>query len=92
MKETIKALAETNDHTYNILKAIEECQELALILTQFLSKGASEQAIIEEIGDVKFRVKVLEHLFDKKEIDKRYEHKVGKCQKNIEEGKYTGRN
>lgn len=90
MKETIKILAETNDRTYNILKAIEECQELALILTQHLSKGASDDKIIEEIGDVKFRVKVLEHLFDKDAINARCKHKVLKCQQYLDEGKYKG--
>lgn len=88
MKETIKILAETNDRQYNILKAIEECQELALILTQHLSKGAPDNKIIEEIGDVQFRVKVLSKLFDKKAIKARYKHKVSKCQEYLDAGKY----
>lgn len=90
MKETIKHLAENNTYQYNLLKAAEECQELALILIQKLSKGASDKAIIEEIGDVKMRVKVLEQMFDKDKIQERLEYKVGKCQQYIEEGKYKG--
>lgn len=87
-KELIKYLAETNDRNYNLLKASEECQELALILTQFISKGASDKDIIEEIGDVLFRVDVLKHLFDKNKISKRKAYKINKCKEYIQEGKY----
>ncbi len=45
---------------------------------------------IEEIGDVKFRVKILEQLYDKDKIKARFEYKVGKCQQYINEGKYIG--
>lgn len=91
MKKTIKKLAKTNDKTYNILKAIEECQELALILTQYLSKGAPTSKIIEELGDVKFRVKVLTHLFDKEAINTRCRTKVLKCKEYLDQNKYKGR-
>lgn len=87
-EELIKYLADNNDRTYNLLKASEECQELSLILTQLLSKGASDKDVIEEIGDVLFRVDVLKHLFDKDEINKRKAYKIGKCKKHIRQGKY----
>ena len=87
-KKLIKYLAETNDRNYNLLKAAEECQELSLILTQKLTKGASDKDIIEEIGDVLFRVNVLKHLFNKDKIAERKAYKIGKCKKYIEEDKY----
>lgn len=87
-KELIKYLADNNDRNYNLLKASEECQELSLILTQFISKGTSDEKIIEEIGDVLFRVGILKHLFDKEKIVERKAYKISKCKKYIEEGKY----
>lgn len=91
MKEVAKHLAETNEYNYNILKAIEECTELATILTQHLTKGCNYQDIIDEIGDVKLRVKVLENLFNKDSIDKRIAHKAKKIEGYIKEGKYKNR-
>ena len=90
-KELVKYLADNNDRDYNLLKASEECQELSLILTQLLSKGASDKDIIEEIGDVLFRVDVLKHLFDKDKIAERKAYKIDKCKKYIEEGKYNNK-
>lgn len=77
-----------NDRNYNFLKISEECQELSLILTQSLSKGVSEDKIIEEIGDVKFRLKVLESYFDKELIKERINKKLEKNLKYIKEKKY----
>ncbi len=91
MKETAKILAETNEYNYNILKTIEELNELSLILTQMLTKGAKHQDIIDEIGDVKIRIQVLDNLFDKEAIDKRVNHKINKFKGYIEQGKYIGR-
>jgi len=90
-KELIKYLAENNDRDYNLLKASEECMELALILTQLFSKGASDKDIIEEIGDVLFRIDVLKHLFDKDKISERKAYKINKCKIYIKEGKYDNR-
>jgi len=90
-KQLIKYLADNNDRTYNLLKASEECMELSLILTQLLSKGASTKDIIEEIGDVLFRIDVLKHLFDKDKISERKAYKINKCKIYIKEGKYDNR-
>ncbi len=91
MKEIAKKLAETNEFNYNILKAIEEFTELSLILTQLLTKGVKHQDIIDEIGDCKIRLKVLDSLFDKEAINKRIAYKVEKMKGYFEEGKYIGK-
>lgn len=78
-----------NSPTYNTLKAIEELNELALILTQSLSKGASDDKIIEEIGDVKFRLKVIEARYKPELIQERINYKLRKNLKYIKEKKYN---
>lgn len=95
MKKIIKHLAETNDFKYNLLKTAEELQELSLILTQFCLKEEriDSQKIIDEIGDVKIRLKVLELLFnkDKKKIKKRILFKLSKLNQYIAQKKYISR-
>lgn len=77
-----------NEKSYNFLKAIEELQELSLILTQDMSKGVHEEKIIEEIGDVKFRLKVLESYFDPEKIKQRINKKLAKNLNYIKQNKY----
>lgn len=77
-----------NDKTYNILKAAEELQELSLVLIQSLSKGVEEQEIIDEIGDVKFRIKVLEEYFNKEKIQERIDKKLKKNLEYLNNKKY----
>lgn len=77
-----------NDPTYNTLKAIEELNELSLILTQSLSKGVSEEHIIEEIGDVEFRLKAIKARYSKKLIKKRINLKIKKNLTYLNENKY----
>ena len=77
-----------NDKTYNILKAAEELQELSLVLIQSLSKGVEEQEIIDEIGDVKFRIKVLEGYFNKEKIQERIDKKLKKNLEYLNNKKY----
>lgn len=93
MCKTINILTETNDYQYNILKTIEELNELATVLTQHLTKPnkVKPSEIYDEIGDVKIRLKILEKLFDKNEIDKRVEYKLGKFQSYLEKGEYKGK-
>lgn len=87
-KEVYDYMINNNDSNYNTLKLIEELNELSTILTQSLSKGASDEKIIEEIGDVKFRLKVVENRYDKKLIQERIEYKLKKNLKYIKEKKY----
>lgn len=77
-KQIIQYLVENNTIQFNILKAIEECQELGLILTQYLTKPHKvlEDNITDEIGDVIVRIKVLKQMFPKGKIKKRVNDKL----------------
>jgi hypothetical protein len=92
-KELIKYLVDNNDYTYNLLKTAEELQELALVLTQMALKEdkVKNQEVIDEIGDVKIRLKVLGHLFSKKDVKKRIKYKTDKLKSYIKENKYIGK-
>ena len=58
-------------------KLAEECMELALIITQQLNKLRVDftQDIVDEIGDVKWRLERIEKYYDSIEIDKRIRYK-----------------
>lgn len=85
-----KVLVEHNTYEYNLLKAAEEFQELALILVQRVNKPTkvTDKSIIDEIGDSKIRLAVLEDLFSKKAINKR----VNKKSKSFEKFKEKYKN
>jgi NTP pyrophosphatase (non-canonical NTP hydrolase) len=87
----ISHMVEKNYHFYNLLKAAEECQELATVLLQRVNKNKDkvpDSKIIEEIGDVKIRLKVLEKMFSKELIDERVNKKLNTFQGFIESEKY----
>ena len=92
-KELIKYLVDNNDYKYNLLKASEELQELALVLTQMALKEEriDKQEVIDEIGDVKIRLKVLDYLFSKKDVKKRIKYKTDKLKLYIKQNKYIGK-
>ena len=58
-------------------KLAEECMELALIITQQLNKPKLdfEDDIIDEIGDVKWKLKLVEKYYDSKKIEERISYK-----------------
>jgi len=58
-------------------KLVEECMELALIITQQLNKPRIDftQEIVEEIGDVKWRLQRIEEYYDSNKIDERIRYK-----------------
>lgn len=87
-QEIYDYMINTNHATYNTLKAIEELNELSLILTQSLSKGCDENKIIEELGDVKFRLKVIEARYDPQLIQERINYKLKKNLKYLKTKKY----
>lgn len=89
-KKLIKYLAENNDRDYNLLKTAEELQELSLAITQLINKPnkVDEQEVIDEIGDVKIRLKVIQHFFSRKKVKERIEFKLDKFRSYIKEGKY----
>ena len=65
-------------------KLAEECMELALIITQQLNKPKMdfEDNIIDEIGDVKWRLELIEKYYDKKRIEERIKYKKNRELKN----------
>ena len=92
-KDIINHLTKNNNFEYNLSKSSEELQELSLILTQFLNKPekVNNQNIIDEIGDVKIRIKILEKLFGEDEVKDRYNLKLDKFKNYILENKYTNK-
>lgn len=83
-------LLEVNDKQYNLTKTAEELQELALILIQKNNKPQQirDEKIIEEIGDVMIRLKVLKKSYPKELIKARINYKLNKFFTYIKEQKY----
>ena len=81
-----------NEDRYNILKASEELQELSLELTKMVTKPDMDdkrvQSIIDEIGDVKVRLAVVEKMFSKDKIEERVRYKLDKFRKYTEDKVY----
>ena len=92
-KELIKYLVENNDYKYNLLKTAEELNELSLVLIQMALKKekVDKQEVIDEIGDVKIRLKVIQHFFSRKKVKKRIKFKLDKLKSYIKENKYIGK-
>jgi hypothetical protein len=92
-KELIKYLVENNDYKYNLLKTAEELQELSLVLTQMALKKekVDKQEVIDEIGDVKIRLKVIQHFFSRKKVKQRIRFKLDKLKSYIADNKYIGK-
>lgn len=75
-----------NPRDYNILKAVEEMQELSVELTQLVTKPPRTKrellerrsAVNDEIGDVLIRLNVLCKMFDDTAIQERINYKYGK--------------
>ena len=91
-KEVINWMEANNSYGYSLEKAAEECQELGLILIQKVLHGCNDitdQNIIDEIGDVIIRLKLLKRMFPKGLIKQRVDYKLSKFAKWIEEGKYS---
>ncbi len=88
--EIIKTLVETNDYDYNLLKTAEELTELSLALVQTVlkKKKVDPQEVIDEIGDVKIRLKIIEEFFDKDKVKTRISYKISKFKEYLEKGKY----
>ncbi len=93
--DIIDEMAKTNSWNYNLDKTIEELFELGEVLMKSkLKKGSpkepSAQSIIEEIGDVEIRIRVLRKLFGEQLVDQRVGEKLAKFKGFFEQGKYIG--
>lgn len=85
-----KLLAKHNKPKYNLTKAAEELNELSTVLLQRVNKASkvSSEKIIEELGDVRQRLAVLEVIFGEKKVQKRVDYKEKKLLSYLEDGKY----
>ena len=91
-KEIIEHLFKTNKKEYNLAKAAEELSELSLVLQQKALKPTKvdDQEILDEIGDVIIRLKVLKKMFNKDKIKLRITHKLTLFEGYINKGLYKG--
>lgn len=94
-KSTIAKLVETNDYEYNLLKTVEELSELSEVLMKKVLKSEkekepSDQSIIDEIGDVYIRIRILSRLFGEEAVSERVNFKLDKFETYLKEGKYQG--
>ena len=69
-----------NNKDFDMKKAAEECSELATILIQQINKPHKDYSkkIIEELGDVLFRVQNLTYWYNPVQIKERIEYKKRK--------------
>lgn len=79
-----------NDGAYVLTKAAEECSELTTILLQKLLKPAKvdNQDVIDEIGDVYIRLKMLTMQIGKEKVQARIDYKLAKYAQYLNEEKY----
>lgn len=89
--ELLDKLIKHNDSIYNYHKASEECQELGLVLTQFILKPdhVDIQEIIDEIGDVAIRLEMLKKIFPIDKIEERIQFKLDKYKGYLGLEKYS---
>lgn len=88
----IQHMVENNKEKFNLRKAAEELQELALVLIQKTNKKdkfVDDQEVIDEIGDVLIRMEVLKSIFPINRIQDRVNEKTIKFQGYITDGKYS---
>lgn len=79
-QKIIDYLFEKNGNQYNLLKAAEECSELATVLLQKALKPnkVKDQEILDEIGDTYIRLEVLKKMFSEQKINERIDYKLSK--------------
>lgn len=92
--EIIKHLALSNKSPYNYLKCVEELTELSEVLMKRSLKEKSDKnptndAIIEEIGDVELRLEILKEMMNcHLPVFLRRQFKLKKYKEYIKDGKY----
>jgi NTP pyrophosphatase (non-canonical NTP hydrolase) len=92
-KELLDKLIGRNEQNYNLTKLGEECQKLGLVITQFILKPEKVdfQKVIDEIGDVEIRVKMMRKALGpelRERLDERIAFKLSKYQEYLDENKY----
>jgi hypothetical protein len=92
-EEILLELEARNGWEYNHLKAIEELAELLEALIKRVTKKGGmkdpgERHVIEEIGDVKLRLRILEYIYDAQLVRERELEKLKKFENSILTNKY----
>jgi hypothetical protein len=89
-EKIINHLVENNGFEYNIHKASEEFQELALVLNQKLLKPnkVNDSEIIDEIGDCIIRLEILKKLYNNELIQQRIDKKLSDYKNWIDHKRY----
>ena len=95
-EEIVDFMVNKNQEQFNYLKFCEEATELQELLLKKVNKVdkkdiPSNLGIIDEIGDVKVRLLVLEKMFGEDNINERVKYKMEKWKGYIEKGKYQGK-
>jgi len=94
--EFIKFLSDYNNFEYNLLKLSEELSELDCEIKRYFTKPPANKKelkefnkkIVEESGDVKYRLEILVNSFGKELVDKRIIKKLKKLEEHYQAGKY----
>lgn len=89
--KVLDEIGKRNTKTYNILKTVEELNELSAVLLQKVLKQeeVDEQEIYDELGDVEIRLAILRnHVYDPKRIEDRVLDKLRDFKKYLLEDKY----
>lgn len=88
----ISNIAKNNGYTFNALKAIEELNELSTAIAHSLTKTTktidTKDKIIEEFGDVLYRLSIMSTYFDVNKINERVSFKKKKSLKYLKDKKY----
>jgi NTP pyrophosphatase (non-canonical NTP hydrolase) len=92
-EELLLELEQRNGWNFNHMKAIEELAELSEVLIKKLNKNGgpkepSDRSIVEEIGDVLLRLRILEFYYGKDAIKERMDFKLSKFAEILTTNKY----
>lgn len=92
-EEILLEVEARNGWRYNHMKALEEFAELSEVLLKKLNKDGSpkeptDRSIIDEIGDCKLRIRILEYIYGIEEVKQREKEKLAKWEDYIVNNKY----
>lgn len=92
-KELCRTLAKENTPEYNMMKMIEECTELNEVLIKKLNKKGRKkepalQDIIDEMGDVFVRLRILSEMMGYDDVQKRINFKLAELMRWYESGNF----
>lgn len=88
----VNEVIKQNTIEYNILKALEEMAELSEVLLKTLTKKdpaykPTREKLFEELGDVQFRLAIVNRIFGEDGVNARIEEKQQQIVKSFEKRK-----